>query len=61
MQHLMKPDQLTLCATLRRGHLTTPKLAELPNVARKKRKDYAFRRQFNERAAQGMLPLICSH
>ncbi len=33
MQHLMKPDQLTLCARLRRGHLTSPKLAELPNVA----------------------------
>ena len=33
MQHLMKPDQLALCACLRRGHLTAPKLAELPNVA----------------------------
>ncbi len=33
MQHLMKPDQLALCASLRRGHLTSPKLAELPNVA----------------------------
>ena len=33
MQHLMKLDQLALCASLRRGHLTSPKLAELPNVA----------------------------
>ena len=31
--HEMKPDQLALCANLRRGHLTSPKLAELPTVA----------------------------
>ena len=28
-----KPDQLALCANLRRGYLTSPKLAELPKVA----------------------------
>ena len=33
LRHAMKPDQLALCANLRRGHLTSPKLAELPNVA----------------------------
>lgn len=33
LRHAMKPDQLALCACLRRGHLTSPKLAELPNVA----------------------------
>ena len=32
-RHAMKPDQLALCANLRRGHLTSPKLAELPHVA----------------------------
>ena len=33
MRHAMKPDQLDSCATLRRGHLTSPKLPELPHVA----------------------------
>ena len=33
LRHAMKPDQLVLCAALRRGHLTAPKLAELPDVA----------------------------
>lgn len=31
-RHAMKPDQLAFCAKLRRGHLTSPKLAELPHV-----------------------------
>ena len=26
LQHAMKPEQLALCANLRRGHLTSPKL-----------------------------------
>ena len=32
LRHAMKPE-LPLCANLRRGRLTSPKLAELPNVA----------------------------
>lgn len=32
LRHKMKPDQLSLCASLRRGHLTSPRLAELDDV-----------------------------
>ncbi len=33
LRHAMKPDQLSHCAVLRRGHLTAPKLFELKHIA----------------------------